>query len=344
VPGNPFRTGRKWTSNAGFDFKAGLKSNLTLDLTVNPDFGQVEVDPAVINISDQETYYQEKRPFFIEGSSIFNNFGRGGPNAYKSYGWTDPVFFYSRRIGRTPQGRYSGPGSADMPDWTTILGAAKVTGKIGQGFSIGAVSALTQGEYADVDVAGVRSQTEVEPFTYYGAVRGLKEFGDGRSGLGFIGTAVLRDLKAGTALADALVRNAFALAADGWTFLGLVRLGRRDAGLGDGSRLDPPADVFAPLLPAAGHRLRPCRSHGHFAVGLGRASVSQQTAGERRLRRRSGRDVAGLRGQRPRLSHPGRRHQRARRAGLPDVPPGAGLPPLVRGGHVLPELRFRGHP
>lgn len=219
VPGNPFRTGRKWTSNAGFDFKAGLKSNLTLDLTVNPDFGQVEVDPAVINISDQETYYQEKRPFFIEGSSIFNNFGRGGPNAYKSYGWTDPVFFYSRRIGRTPQGRYSGPGSADMPDWTTILGAAKVTGKIGQGFSIGAVSALTQGEYADVDVAGVRSQTEVEPFTYYGAVRGLKEFGDGRSGLGFIGTAVLRDLKAGTALADALVRNAFALAADGWTFL-----------------------------------------------------------------------------------------------------------------------------
>ena len=218
VRGNPFRTGREWTSNAGFDFKAGLRSNLTLDLTVNPDFGQVEVDPAVINISDQETYYQEKRPFFIEGSSIFD-FGRGGPNVYKSYGWTDPIFFYSRRIGRTPQGRYSGPGSVDMPDWTTILGAAKVTGKIGQGFSIGVVSALTQSECAEIDVAGVRSQAEVEPFTYYGAIRGLKEFADGRSGLGFIGTAVLRDLKAGTALADSLVRNAFALAADGWTFL-----------------------------------------------------------------------------------------------------------------------------
>jgi hypothetical protein len=216
VPGNPFRPGREFGGNAGFDFKAGLQSNLTLDLSVNPDFGQVEVDPAVINISDQETYYQEKRPFFIEGSSIFN-FGRGGPNVYKSFGWSDPGFFYSRRIGRTPQGSYYGSGFIDKPDFTTILAAAKVTGKIGKGFNVGVVSALTSREDAAIDVAGARSEALIEPFTHYGIVRGLKEFEDGRSGLGFIGTSVLRDLRGGP-LESVLTRNAFALGVDGWTF------------------------------------------------------------------------------------------------------------------------------
>jgi len=153
VPGNPFLTGSAYSGNAGFDFKAGLKSNLTLDLSVNPDFGQVEVDPAVINISDQETYYQEKRPFFIEGASIFN-FGRGGPNVSRSYGWTDPAFFYSRRIGRMPQGSYNGEGYSDSPDFSTILAAAKVTGKVGKGFDLGVVSTVTSAEYADVDLDG----------------------------------------------------------------------------------------------------------------------------------------------------------------------------------------------
>jgi hypothetical protein len=217
-PGNPFRTGHDLSGNAGFDLKAGLRSNLTLDATVNPDFGQVEVDPAVINISDQETYYTEKRPFFIEGSSIFN-FGAGGLNVNKSYGWTDPQFFYSRRIGRSPQGSVSEPGFVDMPDWTTILGAAKVTGKVGQGFNLGAVSALTQREYAEIDLDGERSRTEVEPFTSYGVVRGLKEFADGRQGLGFMATSVVRDLRAGSSLQDLLARSAIALAVDGWTFL-----------------------------------------------------------------------------------------------------------------------------
>jgi hypothetical protein len=216
-PGNPFRTGSDFAANAGLDLKAGLKSNLTLDATVNPDFGQVEVDPAVINISDQETYYVEKRPFFIEGSSIFN-FGTGGLNVNKAYGWTDPQFFYSRRIGRSPQGAVTGTGFVDMPDWTTILGAAKVTGKIGQGFNLGVVTALTQREYAEVDLDGTRSRTEVEPFSNYSIVRGLKEFGAGRQGLGFMATSVIRDLRAGT-LEDRLSRNALALGIDGWTFL-----------------------------------------------------------------------------------------------------------------------------
>ena len=216
-PGNPFQTGRDFSGNAGLDLKAGLKSNLTLDATVNPDFGQVEVDPAVINISDQETYYLEKRPFFVEGSSIFN-FGTGGLNINKGYGWTDPQFFYSRRIGRSPQGDVPGPGFVDMPDWTTILGAAKVTGKVGQAFNIGAISALTEREYAQLDFEGTRSRVEVEPFSNYNVARGLKEFSDGRQGLGFMATSVIRDLRTGS-LEDQLTRSALALGVDGWTFL-----------------------------------------------------------------------------------------------------------------------------
>ena len=217
VPGNPFRTGSEASAGAGLDLKARLRSNLILDASLNPDFGQVEVDPAVINITYQETYYQEKRPFFIEGSSIFA-FGRGGPNVTKAYGWTDPAFFYTRRVGRPPQGRVGGPGYADIPDWTTILAAAKVTGKVGKGFNLGLLSALTSREFAQVELAGVRSKAEVEPLTSYSVVRGLKESGEGRSGLGFIATSVLRDLRGG-ALESALAGRSFGLAADGWTFL-----------------------------------------------------------------------------------------------------------------------------
>ena len=217
VPGDPFHTGHEAGASGGFDLKGGLSSNLTLDLSVNPDFGQVEVDPAIINISDEETYYQERRPFFIEGSSIFN-FGRGGPNVYRMFGWEDPDLFYSRRIGRSPQGRPSTPGFFDMPDWTTILGAAKVTGKVGRDFNLGVISAATAREYADIDLGGARSTAEVEPFSHYGVARGLKEFGEGRSGLGFIATSVLRDLRPG-ALEDSISRDALALGVDGWTFL-----------------------------------------------------------------------------------------------------------------------------
>jgi len=224
-PGDPFRTGHDYSGNAGFDFKAGLRSDLTLDLSVNPDFGQVEVDPAIINISDQETYYQEKRPFFIEGASLFN-FGRGGPNTAISAGWTDPGFFYSRRIGRQPQGSPGGLAGSDVPEWTTILGAAKVTGKTGPNFSLGFVSAVTAKESAEIMLSGVPGTrfVPVEPLTYYGVARGLREFGEGRSGLGFIATAVLRDLPPGSSLESQLSGEAYAIGADGWTFLDRARV------------------------------------------------------------------------------------------------------------------------
>ncbi len=220
-PGNPFRTGHDLGANAGFDLKGGLSSNLTLNLSVNPDFGQVEVDPAVINITDQETYYEEKRPFFIEGASIFD-FGKGGPNVYRSFGWENPELFYSRRIGRTPQGSPGGADFADLPDWTTILSAAKVTGKIGRDFNLGVISALTEREHATVDDGGARSNVEIEPFSHYGVARGLKEFGEGRSGLGFMATSAVRALGDGD-LGRELARGALAFGVDGWTLLGKDR-------------------------------------------------------------------------------------------------------------------------
>jgi hypothetical protein len=200
--------------NLGLDAKIGLKSNLTLDLTTNPDFGQVEVDPASINLSAAETYYSEKRPFFIEGSNIFGNFGYGGATSHWGANWGSPNLFYSRRIGRAPQGRVSGE-VRDVPDWSTILGAAKMTGTPMHGWKIGAIYALTQREKArgESDLA-----IDVEPLTHFGVFRALKEFGSGQQGLGFMGTLVSRDFQ------DPLLKNqmnATALAAglDGWSFL-----------------------------------------------------------------------------------------------------------------------------
>ena len=217
MAGNPFRTGSSNSGNAGFDLKASLQTNLTLNVTANPDFGQVEVDPAVINISDQETYYAEKRPFFIEGNDIFR-FGYGGANVVRNLGWRNPSLFYSRRIGRSPQGYASGPGTSNSPDWTTILTAAKMTGKIGKGWNIGVLSAVTQREFATIDYLGDSSKQEVEPFSTYGVIRAQKEFAEGFSGMGFIATGVVRDMSSSD-LGNRLPTSAFALAFDGWTFL-----------------------------------------------------------------------------------------------------------------------------
>ncbi|MBN1938271.1 MAG: carbohydrate binding family 9 domain-containing protein [Candidatus Aminicenantes bacterium] len=215
--GNPFENGHKMIGNAGFDLKLGLSSNLTLDASVNPDFGQVEVDPAVVNLSAYETRYQEKRPFFIEGASLFNGFGRGGVYFNANINWPDPTFFYSRRIGRAPQGYVTRDGYTSFPDRSTILGAAKLTGKLG-GWNIGFINALTAREYAQIDEAGLRYEEEVEPSSYYGVLRAQKDIADGRHGLGFMLTGVARDIDDPT-LAGIMNRNAFGLAVDGFSFL-----------------------------------------------------------------------------------------------------------------------------
>ena len=188
-------------ANGGLDLKMGLKSNLILDLSINPDFGQVEVDPAVINLTAGEIYFEEKRPFYIEGADIYR-FGTGGASYHSGFGWANPLFFYSRRIGQSSQD-VSSPGST--------LAAAKVTGKIGNGWNLGFLSVLTKREYTGQSI-------EDQPFSYYGVLRGQKEFNQGKQGLGFMTTAVIRDLRT-LHLQEQWSRNAFSLGIDGWTFL-----------------------------------------------------------------------------------------------------------------------------
>lgn len=213
---NPFDENGVYNANAGLDARIGLMSNLTLNLTLNPDFGQVEVDPAQINLTAAENYYHEKRPFFVENANIFR-FGVSGSNRFVRGNWPEPTFFYSRRIGRAPQ--YSPAARfVSSPEATTILAAAKITGKIGKGWNLGIVSALTQREHALVAGPDGDGSVVAEPFTHYGVLRLVREFGEGRHGLGVIGSAVLRDLDE-PYLESLLMRRALMLGIDGWTFL-----------------------------------------------------------------------------------------------------------------------------
>ena len=220
--GNPFYTGSELFANGGFDLKYGVKSNLTLDLSLNPDFGQVEVDPAEVNLSAFETYYSEKRPFFIEGSNTFS-FGTGGARNNFGFNWGNPEFFYSRRVGQPPQGAVAGEGYVRYPETTTILGALKLSGKVAGNWNIGFLNAVTAREYADVDNAGSRSRQEVEPLSDYSVLRVQKDFNQGRQGLGFIASGVFRDVKDDAGLGVILGRQALALGADGWLQLGKDR-------------------------------------------------------------------------------------------------------------------------
>ena len=181
VPTDPFNDGSRIFGATGLDIKYGISSNLTLDATVNPDFGQVEVDPAVVNLSAFETFFPEKRPFFLEGANIFANFGQGGSNNFWGFNRQEPNLFYTRRIGRAPQGTASGD-FVDMPGSTTILGAGKLTGKTRNGWTLGLLEAVTGRESADVLLEGRRAHVEVEPLTNYLVARVLKE--SARAGVG----------------------------------------------------------------------------------------------------------------------------------------------------------------
>ena len=217
LPGNPFNDGSKYLPGTGADLKVGIGSNLTLDATVNPDFGQVEVDPAVVNLGDVETFFSEKRPFFIEGSTIFN-FGQGGSRSNWGFNWANPTFFYTRRIGRAPQGSAPSADFADVPLGTNIRGAAKLTGKIGGNWNIGTLHALTSNEHAELNQGNRRWRSEVEPLAYYGIARAQKEIKEGRQGIGFISTLAARRFD-DVRLRDEINSSAFTGGVDGWTFL-----------------------------------------------------------------------------------------------------------------------------
>lgn len=219
--GDPFNDGSAYEPNLGADFKMGLRSNLILNATVNPDFGQVEVDPAVLNLSDVETYFSEKRPFFIEGSSNFD-FGYGGASEHWSFNWNSPRFFYSRRIGRAPQGSLPDYNYADVPDGTHILGAAKLSGRIGGNWNVGSLHAVTMRERADVETDTSRSRLEVEPASYYQVSRAQKEIRDGAQGIGVIGAGTYRLFDDSRLEAD-INRGAYTGGVDGWTYFGRDR-------------------------------------------------------------------------------------------------------------------------
>lgn len=217
VPGNPFHDGSRFVPGVGVDLQAGFGSNMTLNATVNPDFGQVEVDPAVINLSDVETFYEEKRPFFVEGANTFW-FGQGGANNYWGFNWGNPQIFYSRRIGRTPQGALPAFDYSDPPAGTHILGAGKLTGRLDEQTTFGMIHALTNREFTRLQSGSVRSKVEVEPLTYYGIARAQRTLDERRYGVGVIGTVTHRFF-ADRSLADQLNSDALVGGLDGWAFL-----------------------------------------------------------------------------------------------------------------------------
>jgi hypothetical protein len=189
---NPFSTGKSHGFTGGLDGKIAVTSDLTLDFTINPDFGQVEADPSEVNLTTTESYFEEKRPFFIEGRNILNFRLMGGDGSFSS-----DNLFYSRRIGRTPH-HYPDTNDdeyVDMPANTSILGAFKLTGKTRNGLSIGIMESITSSEYAEIDFLGERRNETVEPLTNYFMMRLQKDYRGGDTIIGGMVTATNRGLK-----------------------------------------------------------------------------------------------------------------------------------------------------
>ena len=182
-------------NNTGVDMKVGVTNNLTMDITINPDFGQVEADPAELNLTAFETYFPEKRPFFVEGGNIFNYaLGIGDGDQSRN------SLFYTRRIGRSPH--YSaywddeyGDGYITEPSSTRILGAAKLSGKTNSSWSIGILDAVTAEEKARIKYEdGSEHEQTIEPLTNYFVNRIQKDFREGRTTIGGIITATNRKI------------------------------------------------------------------------------------------------------------------------------------------------------
>jgi Domain of unknown function (DUF5916) len=202
---NPFDDGKNIGGRVGADLKMGLGPNLTLETTINPDFGQVEADPAEVNLTAFETRFPEKRPFFLEGAQLFNI---GHPN-----------FYYSRRIGARP----TAPATDDFVDYpvaSTILAAAKLTGRLPSKTSLAFLTAATDDETAHLASASLPGLTRTVPVAaraYHAVGRVLQEFGPDTSTAGFLVNFMHRDLEPGSPLANLFSRNA--LGAAGHTLL-----------------------------------------------------------------------------------------------------------------------------
>ncbi|MGE0441783.1 MAG: DUF5916 domain-containing protein [Gemmatimonadales bacterium] len=195
--------GRTITSRAGADLKMGLGPGLTIDATINPDFGQVEADPAEVNLTAFETFFDERRPFFTEGSRLLQG---GGSN-----------YFYSRRIGGRPRGSAAGD-YVSAPSNTTIISAAKLTGRLSQNLSIGALAAVTDREFAKTydSLPDAFGRTLVEPRAQFGVVRLEQQFGADASTVGAIVSGMNRSFGGDSLLPEVMTHRAVAGGAD-WT-------------------------------------------------------------------------------------------------------------------------------
>ena len=209
--GNPFFDGTELEPRGGVDVSMGIGSAFSLDATVYPDFGQVEVDPEVINLTAFETFFPEKRPFFVRDAQIFTFAGsRGGRMG------GGKALFFSRRIGREPRG--NGPYDADYretPNLTSILGAAKLTGRTNAGLSVGAMAAVTgresgQAYFAESDSLGA---FVAEPQAEHAVVRLQQDFRGGASKIGVMGTGLRRELP-GDGTFEFLASNAYSFGVD----------------------------------------------------------------------------------------------------------------------------------
>jgi hypothetical protein len=190
-PGNPFRDGGAAGTSLGLDGKLGITSNLTADFTLNPDFGQVEADPSEVNLTAYETFFEEKRPFFIEGNDIFEV---PLANVIPGSHFTRDRLFYSRRIGVAP------PHSPDVgagefafePANSSILGAMKLTGKTGGGLSVGVLESVTAREQAEIDFRGFRRRETTAPLANFFVGRAQQDLRGGDTFVGLIVTSVDR--------------------------------------------------------------------------------------------------------------------------------------------------------
>lgn len=206
--GDPYYQRNDFSGQVGADLKYGITSDLTLSATINPDFGQVEADPAVINLTANESFFSEKRPFFLEGRDIFQF---GNTKTFSRFG--NPITFYSRRIGRSPQGNDEDANIdaefVDKPDFTTIATAAKVSGKTRNGWSVGFLDAYTLKEKASYTTeAGNEGTFAVEPATNYLVARTKKDFNDGNTYFGGFASAVNRSID-GTYFEDFMRTSAY---------------------------------------------------------------------------------------------------------------------------------------
>jgi hypothetical protein len=192
--GNPYQTGSASSTNFGLDAKIGITSDITLDLTVNPDFGQVEADPSQVNLSAFELFFEERRPFFLEGNNILN---------FPVSMVNNNNLFYSRRVGRPPQTEADPDenGEDNVEEYvksnvrSTILGAAKLTGKNKKGFSWGLLESVTEKEFAEIDSLGITRRQVIEPRTNYFVSRAQQDLGKGNTVVGGVFTATNRKIQ-----------------------------------------------------------------------------------------------------------------------------------------------------